>query len=328
MKNNAAQIYDRFAKQCASRNQLRRFQITLENRMTPQNAFALLKKIPSNAPQASITLDQTNAALRQHYLRAGRVPPQEDFQNWMFEVDSAAWKQRLAGMLALTGTRTPKAFIEERLAPTVALYTTPGQKQDKTLIMGFTGNTGRLMLPTSVFLQSLPTSAVDVALFWDPDRESFTRGLKELGDNIGGMISEAARRLEVDRYPKVVTIGTSSGGMCAILAALALKLDSNLSIGAVAGSDHLKFAEAGVPAMIEEYTAKASRIPPINLAFSEGHDRDTASATYIARRVPANLWPISMPPTVPPQHNALYPLLVRGELTKFLGSKLLNVTSG
>lgn len=291
--------------------------------MTPKDALAVLEKIPSSAPQASVALHQSNAAMRQHHLRAGRIPPQEEFQNWMFEVDSAVWKQHLSGTLALTGTRTPRAYIEERLAPSVALYTMPGQKKDKALIMAFTGNSCRLMLPTSVFLQSLPINAVDVALFWDPNREAYTKGLRGLGDNIGSVISEAARILEVDRYSKAVSIGTSSGATCAILAALALELDSNLSVGAIGGGDHPKWIEVGVPGMIQEYIAKASRIPMINLAFSKGHSRDTACADSIARQVPANLWPITMP-TAPATHNALYPLLMQGELAEFLALRLLN----
>ena len=104
---------------------------------------------------------------------------------------------------------------------TVQLYSAdPEEGRDKTLIVGYTGNFLRLMMPTYRFLSALDPAKFDFILLRDPEKRLFINGLSGIGADplaVSDYISEIAKKR---KSKQVIAIGTSGGAFAALIGAL------------------------------------------------------------------------------------------------------------
>jgi hypothetical protein len=211
----------------------------------------------------------------------------------------------------------------------VTLYTADiGSCAEKTLIIGFTGNFHRLMLPLPVLLGCMNPTLYDVVVLRDFSRRFFSMGIPGLGADFFQALQNLRNHVDPAAYRNCVALGTSSGGLPAVLAAIRLELHRGVSIGGLDFPQFVaKLREFGVSE--EPYTALlASRpesFPELLLVFGAGYAADVVAARGLHGRVPSRLLAVN----ACDEHLVLAWKLVRGRLPVFL-SKLLgqNVKTG
>ena len=179
-----------------------------------------------------------------------------------------------------------------------------------------------MMMPMPVFLQHFDSSRVDVAFVKDPKRKGFRKGIDGIAPNLDILIDELKNLLKTDEYQRVVTIGTSGGGLPAILTAVKLGLDTGMSVGPDAPI-WLTNGSKMAGELLLSYARQASTEPRLFLVYGNDNPKDKAKAEALAAVVSAQLIPVS-DPSEPVGHNALYPLVEQGKLTEFLAATVFN----
>ncbi len=195
--DRACQVYLRSMRRHRTENQLNRIHIALENYMTP-------------------------AEVRHFDATLARETP-----------DTAArrWIAVLRGGLPVNRAR-PAEFERRTLFEGVTLYTADvGTTAEKTLLFAFAGRFLRLMLPTPWVLDCLNPALYDVVILRDVSRLSFARGIRGLGSDLFEVLSHLARHVDPRDYRNAISLGTSGGGIPALVAAILLELDRGISIG-------------------------------------------------------------------------------------------------
>lgn len=295
--------YLRRIAECRTLNELNAARIRMNNAMTPIEAYELYRIVQAGwgVPEAGIGVDkaqQITGALRRDTTR-------------------------IVGDIVAAGKPAPEPFGRRRLVKgSLSVYSDGTKRSGKTLLIGFTGNAARLMMPLPIFLQHLDAASVDLALLTDLARDGYRGGIEGIGSGIEGMIAELPRVLETQHYSRIAIIGTSGGGLPALLTGLKLKVPRVLSVGGN-GPDDPRW-EGVVAKSARELIAAAAKDAletRVTLAFGAQSPRDRAAAEAMASVVPATLVPVA-DPRAEVKHVALYPLVGQGRLAGFLGEHL------
>jgi acyl carrier protein len=112
------------------------------------------------------------------------------------------------------------------------------RKNNKKLVIGFTSIAMRLGTPTVNILHALEGLDVDFLMLLDPHRTFFEKGIPEIGDNyfeISDWLNAFAKK---NLYENVVVIGSSAGGLSAIIVGSMLKCEKIIAIGCDKPSYH------------------------------------------------------------------------------------------
>ncbi len=284
--HQALRLYRRRIARCRTENQRNRVHIALENYMTPvevRHFCAALAEDPADSP-------------------------------------SRTWIAGLNGFLPTKKIRTVE-FERRGLCKGATRYTADtASREQKTLILAFAGHFQRLMVPTPSVLDCFDPALYDVILLRDFARAFFSRGIPGLGDDFFAMLSNLRQAAELDAYRNCIALGSSSGGLPALLAAIVLGLRRGVSIG---GMDFAEFAARLERDGLSEapYAATlASRpepFPELQLVFCRGHPVDSAAATALHRRIPSNLRDVNCK-----GHGVIPTKLMRRRLPSFLADVL------
>ena len=108
-------LYERLVKNCATANDFNRLHIAIENRATPDEVHQLSELIDK------------------HYVRTA----------------SAKWITTLRGLNDLSKKAEPEDYVRRKIGPNLFFYSNNAPTAAKTLIVGFPGGAGRLMMPVS-----------------------------------------------------------------------------------------------------------------------------------------------------------------------------------
>jgi hypothetical protein len=271
-----ASNYPVLAGQCRTQNQFNRLHIDLENILAPAELGYLAR------------------------LAADRALPEMSY----------SWLQRLKG-LSPDLLDEPRPFHRTGLADTVTLYRDQSREPaGKGLLVAFTGGSRRLMMPVSVFLQHLDSSAWDVVVLRKgPDRRPYAHGLEGVSRSLPAVMRYVAKASEAKRYRRVVTLGTSGGGFAAIIGAILMAAKRAISIGG-----HQPSASPNPWLRLQLAIRHALQCPEFEYVFGADFDRDRESALVLRNSFGGTLHPV---PGVT-QHNPFRVLLARGELAAFL----------
>ena len=279
----AYRLYRRYTKRCRTENQLNRVHIALDNYMTPAEV--------------------------RHFAAALAAEPAES--------PSRRWIATLERSMPVKAAR-PVEFERREHAKGVTHYTasaSPAAK--KTLIIGFSGIHHRLMMPTAWLLDCLNPELYDVVVLRDFSRRSFALGLPGLGNDLMEALSGLRKYCDPRAYRKAVSLGTSAGGVPAIIAAIALRLDRGI---ALCPSHYLWYVQHLKTLGLDErsYAAVlASRQRPFpQLVLVSGAEKkdDLAAAVALHAVVPSRLWKLRNCA----QHGVLKWQIERGTLRPFL----------
>jgi acyl-CoA synthetase (AMP-forming)/AMP-acid ligase II/acyl carrier protein len=189
-------------------------------------------------------------------------------------------------------------------------------ESEKTLVVGFSSRAMRLTAPTYAILCALDPHAVDLLLLRDPTRQHYLSGVPGIGATIEATARWADAFAAAKSYARVVALGTSSGGIPAICAALLSGWPRVLAAGADQPSRHLH---------LQQLLATCAPLLPdgstdIVLAYSALRQRDALGAVEINALLPSAR---QLPDHRFREHALLYLLQERGELGSFLKTNLV-----
>ncbi len=319
-------LYRRLTERCRTLNQVAKVHIALENRLSPLEVQVLHTVLMS---QRSWRSDWRFFATRAVAQVSQRVP-------FLFgAVGRSAqrthqrrrWIKRLGDMLGRSGkTERAEPFVRQRLAHGVQRYSSDpagAQRAAKTLVIGFTGSSARLMLPLPAFLQHLDADRHDLVLVQYPPGRGFFDGVPGVGRDFAETVSRLEALTRPGEYRRAVAIGTSGGALPALLAATRLGLDIAVGIGSKGPDDPRWTPVLGRSAgeALAAEMAAHGECTHVFLVVGADHARDKAAAHALARCITARVLEVSDSRELV-GHNPFVPLLRRGELQALLATTI------
>jgi hypothetical protein len=144
---------------------------------------------------------------------------------------AAQWIRSFVTKVGL-GESPPEGYVRREFGRWLIAYTDPAvQTSRKTLIIGFVGTQGRLMLPAAMVLQRLPSERFDLALICDPSSAHFLNGAEGYASSPLELARSLARDLGAGRYNRLICCGVSVGGFAALRTGIILGADRSISVG-------------------------------------------------------------------------------------------------
>lgn len=259
--DQAYRLYRKRIARCRTENQFNRVHIAVENYMTPAE------------------FRYFNAALAE-------APP---------DAPSREWIARVHRLMPLRKLR-PVEFERRGLVKGATRYTaavgSPGQK---TLILGFGGAFNRLMLPMPCWLDCLNPAFYDMIVLRDLSRRLFSTGIHGLGSNFFEALAALRKHVDLASYRNTIALGTSAGGLPAVLAAILLKMDRGISIAGIdfpALAGRLRSYGVDDTPYAALLASRPDPFPEILLVCCGRHAVDAAAANALHQRVPSRLWEV------------------------------------
>jgi acyl-CoA synthetase (AMP-forming)/AMP-acid ligase II/acyl carrier protein len=114
----------------------------------------------------------------------------------------------------------PKNWEREMLSSFCMSYHIGADHQCADVLVGFTGNQGRLMLPIHVFLNALPIKYCRLVLLTDPGRNHYQDGIPGIGSGFTSLMAGLEKILPVKLRNSTGFIGTSAGAVTALICGL------------------------------------------------------------------------------------------------------------
>jgi acyl-CoA synthetase (AMP-forming)/AMP-acid ligase II/acyl carrier protein len=202
-----------------------------------------------------------------------------------------------------------QSWQRKELSPNIRLYTGQGiHANNKTLIVGFAGNMFRLMMPMWTFLSNVNSAETDLLMLWDPARNHYSGGIPELADNFPDFLQSLKEMVSKLEYRRVVSFGTSAGGLPALCAGLASGWDATVSVNAA-----YPLTKKGLLPVLKSLTdQQTTKRPEIRLYYSELNQEDLLAAVAIAKIAKGEVRPLFGHAL----HNVLWTAYQKGELPK------------
>lgn len=169
------------------------------------------------------------------------------------------------------------AWQREHQTENSILYRSPGDVSGKTLVVGFSGNMRRLMLPTWRMLACMDGN-MDLLLVSDPSQSIFLKGAHGLGDTPEAVVQHALDFSARAGYGRLVALGTSGGGPMALFAGSRDGFSRGIAVCPPARQRHPQLGD-----FFRSFPADAAQ--KLLIATSSA-DRDKNAAADIARLVP------------------------------------------
>ena len=329
-----ADLFDLYVRQlprAGTLNERNRLRIALENRMTPAEAWRLRAFEAARRPwpvellgalrrSASGRAVGLLAALEQRALDA--LQPDHALR-----AESQAWAMHLRGLIDNAGLTLPEPFVRQRIGPSMALYREPDGPGAKALTIVFTGRAQRPMMPLPVFLQHLRARETDVLVLWDPSRRDYRLGVPGSTSSPTETVALLRHLSERGRYARLATIGTSAGGLSALLAGMSLGAAAAVSVG---GARHnpegqpAARAPAGVDLGLLRGRGARTRLVHVHGSASR---RDADNAAWNCALFGGEICGVR-DDHEDVRHNALIPLVRNGRFEAFLADKLFGAKGG
>jgi len=310
-------LYQRVTKKCKTINQHNMVLIALENRLTPLELSKLLKE---------------GKLFWRYFYPVIRVVAKiiesinNDYSDRQRNVRTLTWKKKTSYLFNRSGKIFPETFIRTRISKHSILFSDSSKSaKDKTLIICFVGRAQRMMMPTPVFLQHFDAKNVDIVLIRYPKRSGYKFGLEKVGKNYKETLDNLFEILPSARYKNTVAIGTSGGAAPAVLAALYHNLSSVLAVGINSLEDSRWNKALGMN--LDDYANSimdiSTKQTKVSLICGIDHPKDIRSSLEWKQFIEnINIIQIS-DKKEKVGHNALLPLLKKGEFSEFINSILI-----
>jgi hypothetical protein len=282
------ELFERQVVKCRTVNQFNRLRIALENRITPLEFHHIAASIfERHASPASIQFVKVLG----HQLRLSGKPVEP--------------------------------FTRTRIRNNTYLFSDNGSPAQKSLVICFPGLAGRLMMPVATFLQHLPARRADVILFNRHGDSLYANGIRGLANSFDDLLCEIDCIARAHPYRRIVTFGTSSGGLPALLSALYLDFDQAVMFcGSSLNTDrwrHFRDDER-----LKSAIARWSGRPRLLSVFGAECCDDRNSARELEEELPVELWPVPDESS----HIVIQRFLYSGNLSGLLSMVLLEGGKG
>jgi len=215
------------------------------------------------------------------------------------------------------GKDKPEPFKRQRVANGVWRFTNGGERTGKVLVIGFTGNSDRLMMPSPTYLQHFDAAKVDIVFLVDRGKRGYRSGIPEVGDSFQAMVDALPGLLSIGQYRRLAVTGTSSGGLPAVLGGLRLKADSIMAIGGNNPEDDRweQLADGTASQLLVQW-ADESSATRVTLVAGAQSPRDHVSAEATLKLIKADFIKVSAPNELV-KHNAAYPQVRQRKFSAF-----------
>jgi hypothetical protein len=213
-----------------------------------------------------------------------RLPPQ-----------TQAWLSKLAELGELAAG--PQRYRRQALVPNIDIYSDASIPADrKSLILGFGGAAGQLMIPTPVFLQYVPSDHYDVVVLRDRTKQGYAIGIPPYAHNLWDLAQKLTAEIGAATYRRVYPYGTSMGGFPALRCGLLLKTETAISAGGQFPwyPPHLA-RKVDVPAFDPLCACYANSKTKLICYHSAGYLPDVQSTELLQRILPIERVPIEAP---------------------------------
>jgi hypothetical protein len=276
---------------CTTVNQFNRLHILLENVIAPAEAAALIDGVRER----------------------GLELPQP----------AAHWLARTDALLRANGRRT-QPYARHALAEGATVYAAPGtsaERSGRTLVLAYSGDANRLMMPIALLLQHCPAERYEFVVLVDRKRSLYLAGVAGLGDDLPSTIERLGALTLPSRYRRAVSFGTSAGGLAAVWTGVALGLARAVSVGGVTpdeASERVQTQHLSTDAFDEAIRRNLGKLPEVLLVAGERNVRDNEKVLAMSALLPATR--ITVPGST--HHNVLYDIWNRGELDAFMAQLL------
>ncbi len=288
-------------------------------RVTSANMLNLAIIDALNVMTPAEVIVMTEAIHRTDWQFPGKVPPERirEFTNYV----RSAVAHTVRAMYS-AGKPAPEDYSRFVLTEGVRIFAGAGQPDGRVLIVAFPGNGGRLMMPLPIILQHLPPQKVDMVMVPDWKKANYRRGIPPLADTLEEALQVLKRHLP-GGYDRVVTFGTSSGGIPSLLAAPVVGADTVLAVGAGKLDDERWASGRGrTKRQLMESAAPELAGRRVSLVYGAQSLDDAVSADAIAALVPhAEKVSVAFE-GVEVKHVALIPMVDHASLLPFLAERL------
>jgi len=264
-------------------NQINKFQIELGHALTPQEMAELMPCLHNKA-----------------------LPP-----------TAVEWLRAIKELLARY-TKPLVPHTRNNIHEGVTFYQgQPEPGQERHLLIAFTGDARRLMTPIFIFLQECNFHNLDVLLLEDQSKRFYLHGIEGFAPSMAGLIERLKTMYAKRDYRSVVSLGTSGGGLAALWAGVALRLDKAISIG---GPSH-HYTDSRLSAMARPFgefeqlvKAEKERLPKMVYALADQNAKDQLKLEELRALVPMDVIKVKGCE----EHNILHFLFLKGELGAFM----------
>jgi hypothetical protein len=266
--------YAELASRCRTQNEFNRLRIALENILTPAEIAGIAKlAVPAKSAERT--------------------------QAWLDRLRK--WQPNLF--------EAPQGYERRSTSRRFSFYQQPGgELRDKCLLVAFAGNAGRMMMPVCVFLQFVDSRLWDVVVVKKPASGSHFRGVEGSADDFPGLVRHLETTFRPDAYRQAVTLGTSSGGFCALWAAALMGAMRGISAGGCPPRTLPNLMLGNRPAQATDFCMVYSESAPFD------HDAALALRGLFGGRL--------RPVADVEGHSVLGQLMKRGRFAEFLGEML------
>ncbi len=140
----------------------------------------------------------------------------------------------------------------KHLAQGALLYSDPDRPAtEKSLIVGFSGNRMRLLMPAFRFLYDVDPATSDVLLLIDHTKQLFFNGLAEYGTNTAAIGNQLSQFCAQKGYQRLIGVGTSGGSLAVLHAGITGNFDVVVSVSPASIAKHPEWTP-----LFEELTAQ------------------------------------------------------------------------
>jgi hypothetical protein len=312
--------YDCLRRRATTINRLNRLHISLENIITPgemERLYAQITKPGLMLPSAGL---ERVAGVESQDSRE-RLSAHSDVNSSpdLYEF-SAQWIEKLRWAATLN-EKSKTEFGRRKISRKVYRYSS-ALASKKRLIICFTGNSFRPMMPISFVLNHIDPAQNELVAIRTVRNEGYRTGIVGVADSFADSLDRLPKLLEFERYYEVSILGTSGGALPAILAGLHLKCANILAVGSNAPSDKrwTEFFTGREGKIFYDLLYKRSgRTSAVfHLAYGDRSTRDYEAATELSTLLTnRRVHKITGAP-----HDCLFPLILAGNLTKFFSATI------
>lgn len=132
----------------------------------------------------------------------------------------------------------PERYRRDRLSERVVRYEDPDiPRNRKRVLIAFAGAANRMGLPIAPFLQCFPSADWSVVLVNKERGRPFRHGWKDGPNTFPGVVDVVRQLADTEEYAGIATVGSSSGGLPAILCACVVGAGAGLALSGRFGED-------------------------------------------------------------------------------------------
>lgn len=264
---------------------------------TPAEILELLKYRPALADRFS------------HYLKAPVIA---------FKLSRERSRLKHSIMNDVCQAISPMSWERKQVSQHAFLFSAPSLTDHQSiLIVGFASRAMRLTTSTYNILATMDPSKHSLLLLRDPWQAHFENGVPGIGESIEKIADWLKDFSVVRSYSEVIAIGTSAGGVPALIATLRNNWSRVLLAGADAPSSHPLLKQA----LYASLDNKMAGCPSVVVAYSARNRRDQLGAQEIKQFLPRAML---VPDDRFKEHALLHELYIRGELRSFLDRYLFH----